>query len=111
LHVNVHAVHMDPKVWPEPEKFDPLRFELDEDGDPKVDQHPSGLVAFGLGTRGCPGRRAYIKMAKAIIAPILKKYVPSASYKGNETKGVDMDTFLPNRFVAWDTNGINFKFT
>ena len=40
LHVNAHAVHMDPKVWPNPMKFDPLRFELDEDGDYKVDQHP-----------------------------------------------------------------------
>lgn len=37
LHVNVHAVHMDPKVWAEPTRFDPMRFELDEDGDYKID--------------------------------------------------------------------------
>lgn len=51
LHVNIHAVHMDPKIWPEPEKFDPLRFELDEDGDAKIEHHPNGMIAFGAGLR------------------------------------------------------------
>ena len=101
---------MDAKVWPNPQKYDPLRFELDEDGDFVNDVHPNGLVAFGLGTRVCPGKRAYMKMSKTIIGTILKKYTPSTQYKGNETNGVDLDSFLPNRFVAWDTNGMKFKF-
>lgn len=59
MHVNIHAVQMDSKLWPEPEKFDPSRFELDEDGDSKIDHHPYGLIAFGSGTRVCPGKKAY----------------------------------------------------
>ena len=72
LHVNVHAVQMDPKIWANPEIFDPLRWELDDEGEYKHDIHPNGLIAFGLGTRVCPGKRAYYKMSKAIIGTILK---------------------------------------
>ena len=111
MQVNVHAVHMDPKVWPEPEKFDPLRFELDDDGDFKIKQHSFGLITFGSGVRVCPGKRVYFKIAKSIIAPLLRSYEPSAKYKGNEQGGKDLDTFLPHRFVAWDTAGIHMKFT
>lgn len=102
---------MDPKIWANPELFDPLRWELDDEGEYKHDIHPNGLIAFGLGTRVCPGKRAYYKMSKAIIGTILKEFTPSSKYKGNETKGLDLDTFLPNRFVAWDTNGMEFNFT
>ena len=58
VQVSVHAAHMNPAVWDEPEKFDPSRFARGK----KVP--PGGLVAFGLGGRSCPGKRAYMKMAK-----------------------------------------------
>jgi len=53
LHVNIHSVHMDPKVWPNPTKFDPTRHAKGNDN------HEYGYIAFGAGTRGCPGKRQY----------------------------------------------------
>ncbi|XP_017775403.1 PREDICTED: cytochrome P450 18a1 [Nicrophorus vespilloides] len=47
----LHAVHMDPKLWDEPEKFDPSRF-IDAEG--KVHK-PEFFLPFGVGRRICLG--------------------------------------------------------
>lgn len=100
VQVSVHAAHMNPAVWDEPEKFDPSRFARGK----KVP--PGGLVAFGLGGRSCPGKRAYMKMAKVMLACMLQKYVVS-EVPGEEN---DLDSFLPNRFVAWPaSNKVTLK--
>ena len=49
LHWNVFATHKNPEYFPEPEKFDPSRFE--GQGPP-----PFSYVPFGGGPRMCPGR-------------------------------------------------------
>lgn len=43
------TTHMDEKYFPEPEKFDPSRFE-------KTDPIPYAYVPFGGGSRICPGK-------------------------------------------------------
>lgn len=105
VQVSIHAVHMNPKVWPQPEKFDPLRF----DTKACAAGHPTActgdvrknMIAFGLGTRACPGKAQYIRMCKAIIGGIIRRCTVEVPDK------VDLDSFLPNRFVAWDVKGIN----
>lgn len=99
LQVNIHAIQMDPKVWPDPEIFDPSRFEKD------APRHKYGMIAFGLGSRSCPGKAAYIRMAKAMLASILRKYDVAT-----QSSQDDMDAYLPNRFVGWNTSGIFFNF-
>mmetsp|Transcript_14161 Transcript_14161/g.29100 ORF Transcript_14161/g.29100 Transcript_14161/m.29100 type:complete len:368 (+) Transcript_14161:621-1724(+) len=95
LQVSVHAVHMNPAVWDRPENFDPERF-CKGKAVPK-----GGFVAFGLGGRACPGKRAYMRMAKVILASMLKKYVVAE----DETIKNNLDSFMPNRFVAWPSEG------
>lgn len=48
LMVNAWAIHRDPMVWDEAERFKPERFEDGEVGPPK-------LLEFGMGRRSCPG--------------------------------------------------------
>lgn len=47
----LHAVHMDPNLWDEPEKFNPSRFINSED---KVVK-PEYFLPFGVGRRMCLG--------------------------------------------------------
>nr|AJD25195.1 cytochrome P450 CYP81C16 [Salvia miltiorrhiza] len=54
LLVNAWAVHHDPGLWDEPEKFDPERFE----GAVEMEMGRDGnhrFLPFGIGRRACPG--------------------------------------------------------
>ncbi|KAK3221608.1 hypothetical protein Dsin_008633 [Dipteronia sinensis] len=48
LLVNAWAIHRDPKLWDDPNSFNPERFEIGE-GEARK------LMPFGLGRRSCPG--------------------------------------------------------
>ncbi|XP_054929327.2 vitamin D 25-hydroxylase-like [Dermacentor andersoni] len=50
---NLWAVHMDPKVWKDPAKFDPTRF-LPADGSALI-VRPEHVIPFSIGKRSCPG--------------------------------------------------------
>ena len=48
----IHAVHMDPTLWKDPEQFNPDRF-LSQDGKSTV--KPDFFIPFGIGRRVCLG--------------------------------------------------------
>ncbi|KAH6758905.1 hypothetical protein C2S51_019140 [Perilla frutescens var. frutescens] len=50
LLVNAWAIHRDPQLWQEPERFKPERYEGMEE-----DSYRFKLIPFGLGRRKCPG--------------------------------------------------------
>ncbi|GJQ65306.1 hypothetical protein Trydic_g23148 [Trypoxylus dichotomus] len=57
---------MNPKYYPDPEKFNPSRFE----------NHtmPNSFVPFGSGPRNCIGQRLGMLKVKYLVAQILRNY-------------------------------------
>ncbi|KAJ8752043.1 hypothetical protein K2173_001069 [Erythroxylum novogranatense] len=66
--INIFAIHLDPEVWYNPEKFIPERFENDP-ADFKGQDYK--FLAFGGGRRACPGVSFGVVVAEAVLANLL----------------------------------------
>ncbi|XP_074596472.1 cytochrome P450 4c3-like [Brevipalpus obovatus] len=66
----VHAIHHDEEIYPDPEVFDPSRFEPENFA--KIP--PGAFIAFGDGPRHCIGDRLAILESKIIFSNIIKKF-------------------------------------
>ena len=65
-----HAIHYDPKIWPEPERFNPWRFTPEEKG-----KHSSyDWLPFGAGPRNCLAMRLALLEVKVAVAHLVQKY-------------------------------------
>jgi len=63
-------IHMDPRFWPEPEKFDPSRFM------PGAPKRPIlAFIPFGGGKRICIARNFALQEVALIIAMLSQRYV------------------------------------
>ncbi|KAK8763165.1 hypothetical protein V5799_034226 [Amblyomma americanum] len=69
---NYWAVHNDPNVWPNPEKFDPSRF-INDDGSAILEKHKR-LIPFSLGKRKCPAETQAIMVLFLYITCILQHF-------------------------------------
>ncbi|KAJ9560129.1 hypothetical protein OSB04_005289 [Centaurea solstitialis] len=82
LMVNVWAIHHDPKIWDEPMKFKPERFE-----NVIGKRDPFKLMPFGYGRRSCPGKH----MAVRVITLALGSLIHCFDWEGvNNQKKVDL---------------------
>ncbi|KAL8604082.1 hypothetical protein ACOMHN_024907 [Nucella lapillus] len=70
--VPVAILHKDPEVWPEPEKFDPMRFTPEE----RAGRHPMSFLPFGMGPRNCIGMRLAQLEVRMALATILQHFTP-----------------------------------
>jgi cytochrome P450 len=59
------ATHRDPRLWPEPERFDPGRWDEGAERPPEVSYFP-----FSAGPYGCPGHGLAMKEAVLILAAL-----------------------------------------
>ncbi|CAI9110014.1 OLC1v1009971C1 [Oldenlandia corymbosa var. corymbosa] len=74
IHWNINATHHNPEYFPNPEKFDPSRFEGDGPA-------PYAFVPFGGGVRMCPGNEyarsaILIFLHNVVTNPVGKKTFP-----------------------------------
>ncbi|XP_055619256.1 cytochrome P450 9e2-like [Toxorhynchites rutilus septentrionalis] len=67
LWVPIRALHHDPKYFPNPDLFDPERFNDERKG--SVD--PATFIPFGIGPRNCIGSRFGLAMMKTIVYYLL----------------------------------------
>jgi len=87
--IGVSAIHNDPQLWPEPEKFIPERF-----------QHEFNKMAFlpfGAGPRNCIGMRfAYMELQLALAFMVHKyRFEPGPSTEKNITTTENFATLAP----------------
>ena len=70
LAVATYQLHHNPNVWPEPEKFDPLRF----DPERVKERDPYAYLAFSAGSRNCIGQNFAINEEKVVVASVVNRY-------------------------------------
>ena len=68
--IPIYSIHRDPKLWPNPDKFDPERFTPEA----KQSRDPYAYMPFGHGPHNCIGMRFAQMEMKLVLARILKKY-------------------------------------
>lgn len=77
LWLPIYALHHDEKYFPNPEKFDPERFN-DENKD-KI--NPYTYIPFGLGPRKCIGNRFVLMEAKILFVNLIRNFILIKSEK------------------------------
>nr|WET52695.1 cytochrome P450 [Phaedon brassicae] len=65
----ISCVNLDPKIFPDPHKFDPSRFEHPD----KIP--PYSYLPFSAGSRNCIGQKFAILEMKAVISKVLRNFV------------------------------------
>jgi cytochrome P450 len=66
----IHGLHRDPELWPNPELFDPGRFE-----EAAVRRrHPSAHIPFGGGPRKCIGANMALLQMLLMVATFVRRY-------------------------------------
>ncbi|RZC45313.1 hypothetical protein C5167_038255 [Papaver somniferum] len=68
LLVNLWAIQNDPKLWDEPNKFKPERFEEIEGGN----RDGFMLMPFGTGRRGCPGEGLAMRVVGLALGSLIQ---------------------------------------
>lgn len=79
--VNAWAIHRDPNLWNEPEKFKPERFNV---GEGEEDVHK--LMPFGNGRRACPGAG----LAQRIVTLALGSLIQCFDWEKVNGEEIDM---------------------
>eukprot|EP00058_Branchiostoma_floridae_P007460 XP_002592948.1 hypothetical protein BRAFLDRAFT_65534 [Branchiostoma floridae] len=70
INIPAYAIHHDPEIWPEPEKFRPERFSKEQ----QESRDPYAFLPFGSGPRACVGMRLAMLEIKHALAKVLEKF-------------------------------------
>ncbi|KAG6606867.1 Cytochrome P450 705A20, partial [Cucurbita argyrosperma subsp. sororia] len=87
--VNLFAIMRDPKVWKNPNEFDPKRFTGEERYEIKG-QQSFKFVPFGGGRRACPGSTLAFGFISTVVAAMVQCFDWKIGRNGDESK-VDME--------------------
>jgi len=66
----IHAIHTNPKIWSNPQRFDPDRWDTEE-----VKNRPNGsYLPFATGPRGCIGFNLALAEVKVLLPELIYRY-------------------------------------
>ncbi|XP_017081948.2 probable cytochrome P450 6a14 [Drosophila eugracilis] len=98
--IPVHNIHHDADIYPDPERFDPSRFELEEVNS----RHPFSYLPFGDGPRNCIGMRFGKMQAKIGLVSLLRRF------RFDISKKTEVPLILDTRSPTLSTkHGIHLK--
>ncbi|EDW32574.1 GL10369 [Drosophila persimilis] len=98
--IPVHNIHHDPEIYPEPERFDPSRFEENQ----VKSRHPMAYLPFGDGPRNCIGLRFGKIQTKIGLVSLLRRF------KFGISKRTEIPLILDTRsFLLATKNGIHLR--
>ncbi|XP_031334881.1 probable cytochrome P450 6a14 [Photinus pyralis] len=95
--IPVHGLHMDPNIFPNPERFDPERFS----NDAISSRHPCSWIPFGFGPRMCLGMKPGIAKVKVCLAKLLQHFEFSTSHLTEIPLVIK-----PRAFITKSANGV-----
>ncbi|XP_054260183.1 cytochrome P450 4C1-like [Macrosteles quadrilineatus] len=68
--VSIYGIHMNPKIYPDPERFDPDRFSPEN----SVSRSKFTFIPFSGGPRDCIGKKYGMMIMKVMLVHILRRY-------------------------------------
>ncbi|EGI59272.1 PREDICTED: probable cytochrome P450 6a20 [Acromyrmex echinatior] len=97
--IPVLGLHRDPSIYPNPDKFDPERFNAD-----KIEErHAYTYLPFGEGPRNCIGSRFGYTQTKVGLVSLLSRYI----FKLHSQTPIPL-IFSENSFILTAKSGVHF---
>ncbi|KAJ8683523.1 hypothetical protein QAD02_019315 [Eretmocerus hayati] len=100
--IPVLGLHHDEKYWPDPEKFDPDRFQPDN----QIGRHKNVYLPFGDGPKLCVGYRLGILLVKIATATLITRFSIEPSSITKEPLKLE-----PASLLTYFEGGLWVKFT